>query len=208
MTAGIPASAAGIAEAVRSGELSATEVVKAALDLVESKDNEIGAFTTLVTERALAEAEAVDRTRRDGGHLGPLAGVPYGVKDLFDIEGVTTLAGSKILRSRSPAPRDAVLVERMTAAGAILLGGLKMGEFAYDFTGENVHYGPSRNPLDTTRMTGGSSGGSAAAVAAGFVPLSLGSDTNGSIRVPSAFCGLCGLKPTYGRLPRTRTFPF
>ena len=96
----------------------------------------------------------------------------------------------------------------MTAAGAILLGTQNMGEYAYDFTGENAHYGPSRNPLDTTRMSGGSSGGSAAAVAAGMVPLSLGSDTNGSIRVPSAFCGLYGLKPTYGRLPRTGTFPF
>jgi AtzE family amidohydrolase len=96
----------------------------------------------------------------------------------------------------------------MAAAGAVLLGALNMGEYAYDFTGENAHYGPSRNPLDTRRMTGGSSGGSAAAVAAGFVPVSLGSDTNGSIRVPAAFCGLYGLKPTYGRLPRTGTFPF
>jgi 1-carboxybiuret hydrolase len=208
MTAGIPATAVATAEAVRAGDISATEVVKAALDLVASKDSEIGAFSTLIAERALQEAEAVDRGRREGRHLGPLAGVPYGVKDLFDIRGIPTLAGSKIHRSRPPAGRDAVLVERMGAAGAILLGGLKMGEFAYDFTGENAHYGPSRNPLDTTRMTGGSSGGSAAAVAAGFVPLSLGSDTNGSIRVPSSFCGLYGLKPTYGRLPRTRTFPF
>jgi aspartyl-tRNA(Asn)/glutamyl-tRNA(Gln) amidotransferase subunit A len=208
MTSGIPATAVATAKAVRTGDLSATEVVKAALEVITAKDNEIGAFTTVAGERALAEAEAVDKARRAGGRLGPLAGVPFGVKDLFDIRGVATLAGSKINRSRPPAQADAVLIERMNSAGAILLGGLKMGEFAYDFTGENAHYGPSRNPLDTTRMSGGSSGGSAAAVAAGFVPISLGSDTNGSIRVPSAFCGLYGLKPTYGRLPRTRTFPF
>jgi AtzE family amidohydrolase len=208
MTAGLPATAIETANAVRSGELSATEVVKAALDRVASRDSEIGAFTTVVAERALQEADAVDRTRRERGNVGLLAGVPYGVKELFNIKGIATLAGSKINRAHPPAQTDATLVQRMGAAGAILLGGLNMGEFAYDFTGENAHNGPSRNPLDTSRMTGGSSGGSAAAVAAGFVPISLGSDTNGSIRVPSAFCGLYGLKPTYGRLPRTGTFPF
>lgn len=208
MTTAFPASAADIAAAVRSGSVSAVEVTRRALDRIGEKDQHIGAFTDVTAERALAEAEAVDARRRDGGDLGPLAGVPYGVKNLFDIKGLPTLAGSKINRSHAPAGSDAVLIQRMTAAGAVLVGGLNMGEYAYDFTGENAHYGPSRNPLDPTRMSGGSSGGSAAAVAAGLVPVSLGSDTNGSIRVPSAFCGLYGLKPTYGRLPRTGTFPF
>jgi len=130
------------------------------------------------------------------------------VKNLFDIEGLPTRAGSKINRDRPPAARDATLIERMEAAGAVLVGGLNMGEYAYDFTGENVHDGASRNPHDITRMTGGSSGGSGGAVGGSLVPIALGSDTNGSIRVPSSFCGIFGLKPTYGRLSRARSFPF
>src|SRR4029453_16907520 len=115
---------------------------------------------------------------------------------------------SKINRDLPPSPRDAALIERLESAGAVLVGALNMGEYAYDFTGENVHDGPSRNPPDRSRMPGGSSGGSGAAVAGGLVPLALGSDTNGSIRVPASFCGIFGLKPTYGRLSRARTFPF
>ena len=107
-----------------------------------------------------------------------------------------------------PPPRDATLIERMEAAGAVLVGALNMGEYAYDFTGENVHDGASRNPHDLTRMSGGSSGGSGSAVGGELVPVALGSDTNGSIRVPSSFCGIFGLKPTYGRLSRARSFPF
>ncbi|MET0921567.1 MAG: AtzE family amidohydrolase, partial [Xanthobacteraceae bacterium] len=140
--------------------------------------------------------------------LGPLAGVPFAVKNLFDIAGLPTLAGSKINRDAAPANRDATLIERLEAAGAVLIGALNMGEYAYDFTGENMHDGPSRNPHATDRMTGGSSGGSGAAAAGGLVPIALGSDTNGSIRVPASLCGLFGLKPTYGRLSRARTFPF
>jgi 1-carboxybiuret hydrolase len=130
------------------------------------------------------------------------------VKNLFDIAGLPTRAGSAINRERPAATRDAVLVARLERAGAVLIGGLNMGEYAYDFTGENIHDGPSRNPHDTARMTGGSSGGSGGAVAGGLVPLALGSDTNGSIRVPASLCGLFGLKPTFGRLPRTGSFPF
>ncbi len=155
----------------------------------------------------LARAQAVDKSR-DGGLLGPLAGVPFAVKNLFDIAGLPTLAGSKINRARPPAARDATLISRLEAAGAVLVGALNMGEYAYDFTGENIHDGPSRNPHDPSRMTGGSSGGSGGAVAGGLVPLSLGSDTNGSIRVPASLCGIFGLKPTYGRLSRAHTFPF
>jgi AtzE family amidohydrolase len=131
-----------------------------------------------------------------------------GVKDLFDVEGVVTLAGSKILADNPPAATDAVLVRRLRRAGAIVLGCQMMDEFAYGFTTENAHYGATHNPHDTTRVAGGSSGGSAASVAAGLVSISLGSDTNGSIRVPSSYCGVFGLKPTFGRLPRTGTFPF
>ena len=140
--------------------------------------------------------------------VGPLAGVPFAVKNLFDVQGLPTRAGSKINRDLAPSPRDATLIERMEAAGAVLVGALNMGEYAYDFTGENVHDGPSRNPHDPTRMTGGSSGGSGSAVGGALVPIALGSDTNGSIRVPSSFCGIFGLKPTYGRLSRARSFPF
>jgi aspartyl-tRNA(Asn)/glutamyl-tRNA(Gln) amidotransferase subunit A len=134
--------------------------------------------------------------------------VPFAVKNLFDVRGLATRAGSKINRELAPASRDATLIERLEAAGAVLVGALNMGEYAYDFTGENVHDGPSRNPHDPTRMTGGSSGGSGGAVGGGLVPIALGSDTNGSIRVPSSFCGIFGLKPTYGRLSRARSFPF
>jgi 1-carboxybiuret hydrolase len=204
----LPESARGIAKAVASGTVSAVEITRAALDRIAASDSNIGAFTDVTTQRALRDAAAIDQKRRQGVPLPPLAGVPYAAKNLFDISGIATLAGSKINRALPPAAADAVLIQRMSAAGAVLLGGLNMGEYAYDFTGENVHYGPARNPLDTTRMSGGSSGGSGAAVAAGYVPIALGSDTNGSIRVPSAFCGLYGLKPTYGRLPRTGTFPF
>ena len=134
--------------------------------------------------------------------------MPFAVKNLFDVQGLSTRAGSKINRDLAASSRDATLIERMEAAGAVLVGALNMGEYAYDFTGENVHDGASRNPHDVTRMTGGSSGGSGGAVGGRLVPLALGSDTNGSIRVPSSFCGIFGLKPTYGRLSRARSFPF
>src|SRR4051812_17340290 len=200
--------ASEIAAAVADGTISASAVVEAALARIAKDDRVLNAFTAVVAARARAQAKAVDAARQAGDPLGPLAGVPFGVKNLFDIEGLTTLAGSKINRDHAPARQDATVIKRLEAAGAILVGALNMGEYAYDFTGENEHYGPSRNPHDRTRMTGGSSGGSAAAVAGGLVPLALGSDTNGSIRVPSSFCGIFGLKPTYGRLSRAHTFPF
>lgn len=197
-----------IAHSVRNQEVSAKSVVAAALAYIAEKNHALNCFTTVLTDRALADAEALDRAIAGGQEPGPLAGVPFGVKDLFDIAGVTTLAGSKINADRPPATQDATLVMRLKQAGAILVGAQNMDEYAYGFVTENSHYGPSRNPHDPTRITGGSSGGSVASVAAGMVPLSLGSDTNGSIRVPSAFCGIFGLKPTYGRLSRARTYPF
>lgn len=200
--------AQAIAGAVRRGECSAVEVTRAALARIEASDPQLNAFTDVTAERALAEAAAVDAAIAAGRDPGPLAGVPYAVKNLFDIEGLVTLAGSRINRDHPPAGRDATLIRRLHDAGAVLLGGLNMGEYAYDFTGENHHYGPSRNPHGPEYMSGGSSGGSGSAVAAGMVALSLGSDTNGSIRVPASFCGLFGLKPTFGRLSRAGSFPF
>jgi aspartyl-tRNA(Asn)/glutamyl-tRNA(Gln) amidotransferase subunit A len=198
------ATASEIARAVMSGKVKASAVIDAALQRIEAAEPTVNAFTDVVAQRARKRAAEIDA----GRHLGPLMGVPFAVKNLFDIKGLPTRAGSKINVEGPIASRDGALVRKLEAAGAILVGALNMGEYAYDFTGENVHYGPSRNPHDPTRMTGGSSGGSGAAVAAGEVPLSLGSDTNGSIRVPSSLCGLFGLKPTYGRLSRAGSFPF
>ncbi|HMG79190.1 MAG TPA: AtzE family amidohydrolase [Xanthobacteraceae bacterium] len=201
-------SAATIAAAVTAGRVSATHIVEATLARIRERDPLLNAFTTFIEQRAQARALALDAARAKGETLPPLAGVPFAVKNLFDVAGLPTLAGSKINRDLPPAPRDAALIERLEAAGAVLVGALNMGEYAYDFTGENIHDGPSRNPHDLNRMSGGSSGGSGAAVGGGLVPLALGSDTNGSIRVPSSLCGIFGLKPTYGRLTRARTFPF
>src|SRR4051794_28470022 len=200
--------ASEIAHAVSARKISALAAVDAALARIATHNPVLNAFTDVLAERARATAQAIDAAIAAGKNPGPLAGVPFAVKNLFDVQGLSTRAGSKINRDLAPAPRDATLVERMEAAGAVLVGALNMGEYAYDFTGENVHDGPSRNPHDTTRMTGGSSGGSGGAVGGGLVPLALGSDTNGSIRVPSSFCGIFGLKPTYGRLSRARSFPF
>src|SRR5215471_2825984 len=202
------ASASEIAHAVASGDRSALAVTEAALARIKSLNPKLNAFTIVTVERALARAAAIDRARSQGRNVGPLAGVPFAVKNLFDVEGIPTLAGSKISRDRPPAQKDSPLIEKLETAGAVLVGALNMGEYAYDFTGENAHDGPSRNPHDPTRMTGGSSGGLGGAVAGGLVPIALGSDTNGSIRVPSSFCGIFGLKPTYGRLSRARSFPF
>jgi 1-carboxybiuret hydrolase len=201
-------SAAEIASAVTGRELSALEVIEAALARIERHDPILNAFTDVTADRARAKARAIDTAIAAGNSVGPLAGVPFAAKNLFDVQGLPTRAGSKINRDLAPSSRDATLVERMEAAGAVLVGALNMGEYAYDFTGENLHDGPSRNPHDPTRMTGGSSGGSGGAVGGGLVPIALGSDTNGSIRVPSSFCGIFGLKPTYGRLSRARSFPF
>ncbi|RVU15786.1 AtzE family amidohydrolase [Methylobacterium oryzihabitans] len=200
--------AAEIADAVASGRLTARAAVADALARIAALDGRVNAFTDVTGERALSAADALDARLARGEPVGPLAGVPFAVKNLFDVAGLPTRAGSRINRERPPAGRDGALVRRLEAAGAILVGALNMGEYAYDFTGENVHDGPSRNPHDLAHMSGGSSGGSGAALAAGLVPLTLGSDTNGSIRVPSAFCGCFGLKPTYGRLSRAGSFPF
>jgi len=201
-------SAVEIAEQVRDGRVTARAVVEAALRRAHAHNAELGAFTDILDDRACDRADAVDALAHGGGNPGPLAGVPFAAKNLYDIAGLATRAGSAINRTNPPARVDATLIARLEAAGAILIGACNMDEYAYGFVGENAHDGPSRNPHDLTRMTGGSSAGPAAAVAGGIVPLSLGSDTNGSIRVPASFCGLFGLKPTFGRLSRAGTFPF
>jgi len=188
--------------------MSATARIEATLARIAARNPVLNAFTAITAERARTHAAALDASLAAGRVALPLEGMPFAVKNLIDIAGLPTLAGSKINRDRPPATRDATLITRLEAAGAVLVGALNMGEYAYDFTGENVHDGASRNPHDHNRMSGGSSGGSGSAVGGDLVPLALGSDTNGSIRVPSSFCGTFGLKPTYGRLSRAGSFPF
>jgi aspartyl-tRNA(Asn)/glutamyl-tRNA(Gln) amidotransferase subunit A len=197
-----------IAARIRAGETTALQVVDATLEAIARRNPALNCFTEVTAARARDEAAALDRLRGEGRKLPPLAGVPYAVKDLFDVAGLPAIAGSALHKTAAPAPRDAVLVARMRGAGAVLVGTLNMDAYAYGFTTENSAFGPTRNPHDPDRTAGGSSGGCGAAVAAGMVPLSLGSDTNGSIRVPSSLCGVFGLKPTYGRLPRTGAYPF
>ena len=208
MSAPLATDGTSIVAAVAGRRRKARDVVADALKRIESFDPGVNAFTDVLAARALDRADALDTALMDGATAGPLAGIPFAVKNLIDIAGLPTRAGSKINRERPAALRDGALVRRLEAAGGILIGALNMGEYAYDFTGENVHDGDAHNPHALDHMTGGSSGGSGAALAAGMVPLTLGSDTNGSIRVPAAFCGCFGLKPTYGRLSRAGSFPF
>ena len=200
--------ALAIASQVLAGRRTARAVIEETLAGVADRNGSINAFTHVTAERAQRGAAEIDAAIGAGRNPGPLAGVPFAVKDLFDIAGVSTRAGSKIHAARAPARRDAMAIRRLTAAGAVLVGALNMEEYAYGFYTDNPHHGRTLNPHDPKRTAGGSSGGSAAAVAAGLVPLALGSDTNGSIRVPSSFCGIFGLKPSYGRLSRAGTLLF
>ncbi|WJV53052.1 AtzE family amidohydrolase [Pectobacteriaceae bacterium CE90] len=195
-------------ELLARGELSAQEIARQTLANIEYDNPTLNAYTHITYQRILDEADRLDQQRRQGDPLPPLAGVPYAVKNLFDIAGETTLAGAKLFSRRPPATQDAFAVRQLAGQGALLSGLLNMDAYAYGFTTENSHYGATHNPHDVTRIAGGSSGGSAAAVAAGLVNFSLGSDTNGSIRVPASLCGIFGLKPTFGRLSRSGTQPF
>jgi aspartyl-tRNA(Asn)/glutamyl-tRNA(Gln) amidotransferase subunit A len=190
-----------VAAAVRAGERTARDVTEEALAAIDARDGELHAFLSLQRDEALARADEVDATVAQGGDPGPLAGVPIALKDNLCTRGISTTCGSKILEGWRP-PYDATVVTRLREAGAIALGKTNMDEFAMGSSTENSAFGPTRNPHDLTRVPGGSSGGSAASVAAGFTPLSLGSDTGGSIRQPAALCGVVGMKPTYGRVSR------
>lgn len=201
-------SGSAAAAAVRSGTASAVAVTRAVLDRIERHNPALNAYTLVTAEDALAAAAAVDATMAAGRDPGPLAGATFSVKNLFDLAGEVTLAGAKINRDDPPAALDATSVARLRAAGAICVGATNMGEYAYDFVTVNAHYGATHNPRDLARSAGGSSGGSGAAVAAGLGALSLGTDTNGSVRVPSSFCGIWGLKPAYGQLSRAGAFLF
>ena len=199
---------AEIQRALHDGELSAREIACQTLDDIARVNPQINAWTEVTAQRMLAEADSIDALRREKRPLPPLAGIPYAVKNLFDVAGHTTLAGAELLSGRPPAASDSWAVRQLHSAGALLSGMLNMDAYAYGFTTENSHYGATRNPHDLTRIAGGSSGGSAAAVAAGLVHFSLGTDTNGSIRVPASLCGIYGLKPTFGRLSRSGSHPF
>jgi aspartyl-tRNA(Asn)/glutamyl-tRNA(Gln) amidotransferase subunit A len=202
------ASATELARLIASKQVSPVEVVRAHLDRITSLDGSLKSFITVAADAAMAAAREAEAAVAGGRPLGPLHGVPLGLKDLYDTAGIPTTGGSKILAQRVPTA-DATVVRRLREAGMIVLGKLNMVEFAYGPEGRNPHYGHARNPWDvaTHRMAGGSSSGSGVAVAAGLVPVALGSDTGGSIRIPCSLCGLTGIKPTYGRVSRAGVLP-
>jgi len=191
---------------ISARELSPVELVTAHLNRISKSDGSLNSFITLLETEALAAARAADAEIRRGEYRGPMHGVPFGLKDLYYTKGVRTTVGSNIMRDFVP-DYNAVVVEKLKDAGAIIMGKLQMHEFAFGATSENPHFGAAHNPWDTDRITGGSSGGSGSAVAAGQCMAALGSDTGGSVRIPASLCGIVGLKPTFGRISRTGVFP-
>jgi aspartyl-tRNA(Asn)/glutamyl-tRNA(Gln) amidotransferase subunit A len=196
-----PKTLSELREGIASGRVKATDLANSYYERIEKVNAKLNVFLSLTKERAREQAERVDAAAAKGDPLGPLAGIPIGIKDVLVMRGAPATAGSKILKGYHP-PYDATAVNRLEAAGAVLLGKLNCDEFAMGSSNENSAYGPVRNPVDTERVPGGSSGGSAAAVAANLAVASLGTDTGGSIRQPASFCGVVGVLPTYGRVSR------
>src|SRR5215208_1782121 len=190
-----------LSERIKNGDLSSIDLVEICLKRIHKYNSTLNSFLSIITERAYKDAETSENEIRQGIHRGPLQGIPFSIKDIISAEGVRCTAGSKIM-SNNISKIDATIVARMKKAGAILIGTNNLNEFASGITGMNPHYGASKNPWNIDKISGGSSGGSAVAVATGMVPVSLGTDTGGSIRVPSSLCGVVGLKPTYGRISR------
>ena len=199
-------SALRLGQMIRDREISPVEVINTCLERIHSLDKRVNSFIRLLEEAAISEAKKAQDEIMAGHWRGPLHGVPFAVKDLFDTAGVPATAGSKVWKDYTPV-EDACVVKKLRDAGAVLVGKLNMYELAFGVTSRNPYYGPILNPWDLTRMCGGSSSGSAAALAAGFVPLTLGTDTGGSIRIPSSLCGTVGLKPTYGLVSRRGVLP-
>ena len=191
---------------IQEGSISPTELVEAHLEWIELTDSSLNSFITLLHDESLKAAIEAENEIKNGDYRGPLHGIPIGLKDLYSTKGIRTTVGSKIMEDWVP-DYDAGVVEKFIESGSILMGKLQMHEFAYGPTSENVHYGPAHNPWDTSRVTGGSSGGSGSAVASGQCMLALGTDTGGSVRIPSALCGIVGLKPTFGLVSRYGVFP-
>ena len=199
-------SIAETAREIASKRISPLELTETYLKRIERLNPIVNAYLTVTADHAIAQARDAEKAILLGKYQGALHGVPIALKDLFDTKGILTTVGSKIFKDRIPSS-DSYVVSRLKRAGAILLGKLNMHEFAFGITNANPHYGPARNPWGTDRITGGSSGGSGAAVGAGLCAGALGSDTGGSIRIPACFCGIVGLKPTYGRVSRNGVFP-
>ena len=198
---------ANLAAKIRSGELLAMTLVSESLNRIRFHNGSLNCFTRVLESEALSAAAEIDRQVARGINPGLLAGVPFACKDLFDVKGLSTTAGAKNRIGSEPAAHDAEVVQKLKNEGAILMGTLNMDEYAYGFVTINAHFGATRNPHDTERLAGGSSGGSASAVSAGLVPFSIGSDTNGSVRVPAGLCGIFGIRPAENAIPMQGVFP-